>query len=135
MPYELRFTKPISVEDPEVYWNECCWGGDRVSDHLLPVIRNNYTDIQNDQEDWGWFIWFRDGDAKLAIDIFCDDPKTGKYRVFLTSQVKRSFFGYQITDSDALFELKNRVCERLVGWVQGDIAEALLNKNHDPVDA
>ena len=134
MPYELRFTKPISVKDPEEYWNECCWGGDLVSDHLLPVIRDKYTDIQNDQEDWGWFIWFRDGNTKLAIDIFCDDPKTGKYRVFLTAQVKRSFLGYHIADSDKLFELKNSVCKRLDSWVQGDIAEALLDKNHDPVD-
>ena len=46
MPYELSFTKPISVEDPEIYWNECCWGGDRVSDHLLPMIRGKYENIR-----------------------------------------------------------------------------------------
>jgi len=134
MPYELSFTKHILVDDPEVYWNECCWGGDQVSDHLLPMIRDKYENIQDDQEDWGWFIWFRGSGTKLAVDIFCDDPKAGKYRIFLTSQVKRSFFGYHIVDSDELLALKNRVRNELAGWVEGDIAETLLDKNHDPVD-
>lgn len=135
MPYELSFTKLISVKDPEIYWNQCCWGGDRVSDHLLPLIRSRYENIDNDQEDWGWFIWFRGGGVKLAVDIFCDDPKTGRYRIFLTSQVKRSFFGYHIADSDELLELKNGVIKELEGWVEGSISEALLDKNHDPVEA
>ena len=135
MPYQLSFTKPISVEDPEVYWNECCWGGDHVSDHVLPMIRGNYESIHDGQEDWGWFIWFRQGGVKLAVDIFCDDPKTGKYRIFLTSQVKRTLFGYHIADCGELLELKSRICGELEGWAEGDITEALLDKNHDPVDA
>ena len=135
MPYELSFTKSISVEDPEIYWNDCCWGGDLVSDHLLPMIRDKYKSIQNDQEDWGWFIWFRDGDTKLAIDIFCDDSRTGKFRVFLTSHVKRAFFGHHVVDSDELLLLKNRVWKELESWVEGDIGEAFLDKNHDPIDA
>lgn len=135
MPYQLSFTKSISVEDPEIYWNECCWGGDRISDHLLPMIRGKYENIQDNQEDWGWFIWFRKGGTKLAVDIFCDDPKKGKYRVFLTSQVKRWLSGYRIVDSDELLELKDRVWKKLEGWVEGDIAEAPLDENHDPVGA
>ena len=135
MPYQLSFTKSISVADPEVYWNDCCWGGDLVSDHLLPMIRDKYESIQNDQEDWGWFIWFRDGDAKLAIDIFCDDSRMGKFRVFLTSQVKRSFLGHHVVDSDELLVLKKRVWKELESWVEGDIGEALLDKNHEPIDA
>jgi len=54
-------------------------------DRQFPLlIRGNYQNIQHDQEDWGWFIWFREGGTKLAGDIFCDDPKTGVYRVFFT---------------------------------------------------
>jgi hypothetical protein len=57
------------------------------SDLQFPLlIRGNYQNIQHDQEDWGCFIWFREGGTKLAVDIFCDDPKTGMYRVFLTSR-------------------------------------------------
>jgi len=133
MPYQLSFTKSLSVGDPEAYWNECCWGGDRVSDHLLPMIRGNYENIQNDQEDWGWFIWFRKGDTKLAVDIFCDDVKRGKYRVFLASQVNRSIFGHRIADSDELLDLKNRVWKELESWVEGSIAETVPDKNHVPV--
>ncbi|MGI9232572.1 MAG: hypothetical protein ACR2RD_02985 [Woeseiaceae bacterium] len=135
MPYELRFNKSIPVDDPEDYWNECCWGGDRVSDHLLPMIRSNYQKIQHDQEDWGWFIWFRQGRTKLAVDVFCEDPKTGTYRIFLTSQVKRLVSGYHIVDADELIGLKSKVRKELEGWVEGDIVETLLDKNHDPVDA
>jgi hypothetical protein len=134
MPFELSFTKHISVDDPDVYWNECCWGGDKVSDRLLPMIRKRYADIQHDQEDWGWFIWFEGGQSKLAVDIFCDDPETGKYRMFLTSQIKPSLFGYRVIDSDELLVLKDRVRQELTGWVESDIVEILLDKNHDPID-
>lgn len=134
MPYELSFTKILAVENPDIYWNECCWGGDRISDHLLPVIRGEYQSVLHDQEDWGWFIWFQDGGTKLAVDVFCDDPKRGVFRIFLTSQVKRPLFGYQIVDTDELFRLKNKVTKELEGWVDDDIVEALLDKNHDPVD-
>ena len=134
MPYELSFNKSLSIEDSDIYWNECCWGGDHVSDRLLPMIRSEYQSVQNDQEDWGWFVWFRDGETKLSIDVFCDDPNTGAFRIFLTSQVKRRLFGYQIVDIDALVELKNRVLKELQSWVDGEIAEALLDKNHNLID-
>ena len=135
MPYELRFTKRIPVDDPATYWNECCWGGDRVCERLLPMIRGRYRDVHHDQEDWGWFIWFKDGRTKLAVDIFCDEPEMGKYRIFLTSQIKRPLFGYHILDSDELLKLKNKVWKELEYWVEGDVAEALLDKNHEPVGA
>ena len=135
MPYELSFTKTITIDDPDIYWNECCWGGDRVSDRLLPMIRGKYQNIHHDQEDWGWFIWFKDGGVKLAVDIFCDDPKTGRFRIFLTSQVKRWLSGYHVVDSDELLELKERVRRELEGWVESDIVEGLLDKNHDPLDS
>ena len=134
MPYALSFTKPVPVDDPDVYWNECCWGGDKISDRLLPMIRERYVDVQHDQEDWGWFIWFKAGQSKLAVDIFCDDPEKGKYRVFLTSQIKPFLFGHRITDSDELLVLKDRVRRELTGWVESDIVERLLDKNHDPID-
>lgn len=135
MPYELIFIKSIPVQDPDIYWNECCWGGDKVADRLLPIVHDHYQDIQHDQEDWGWFIWFRDGGSKFSVDIFCDDPEKGKYRVWLTSRVKPSLFGYRVIDSDELLELKEKVRGRLEGWVDGDIVEGLLDRNHNPVDS
>lgn len=134
MPFELSFSKRISVDDPEIYFNECCWAGDRISDRLLPMIRDNYDSIWNDQEDWGWFIWFREGRTKLAVDVFCDDPTAGAFRLFLTSQRKRPILGYRIEDSDELATLKTRVRKALEGWVDGNVGEALLDKNHDPID-
>ncbi|MDJ0906434.1 MAG: hypothetical protein QNI96_10475 [Woeseiaceae bacterium] len=134
MPYELSFTKSLAVENPDIYWNECCWGGDYVSERLLPMVRGGYEGVWHDQEDWGWFIWFHDGDTKLAVDVYCDDPKTGTFRIFLTSQVRRPLFGYRITDTDELFQLKTRVSKELESWVDGDIVETLLDKNHDPIE-
>ena len=131
MPYELKFTKFIPVDDRDVYFNECCIGGDEISSQFLPMVRENYSDVQNDQEDWGWFIWFKGGKSKLAIDIFCDDPDEGIYRVFLTSQMKPSFFGYRIIDSDDLVLLKTRAEEVLANWVDSEIEVTQLDKNHD----
>ena len=62
MPYEISFTRPVLISDREQYINECCVGGDAVVDALLPAVRAaGYEDIQSNQEDWGWFIWFRKG--------------------------------------------------------------------------
>lgn len=89
MPYELSFTKVVGIQDREQYINECCVGGDVVRDELLPLVRARYEDVQTEQEDWGWFIWFRSGPVRLAIDIFTDDPDTGTFRIHLTARVKR----------------------------------------------
>ena len=64
MPYELSFTKRVPIVDREQYINECCIGGDVVVNRLLPSVRSRYTDVQTNQEDWGWFIWFRQGERE-----------------------------------------------------------------------
>lgn len=66
MPYELSLRKRVSIADREQYFNECCIGGDLVTDQLMPMVQQHYTDVQTNQEDWGWFIWFRKGDVRLA---------------------------------------------------------------------
>ena len=38
MPYELVFTKQLSVANPGRYINDCCVGGDVVSAALLPAL-------------------------------------------------------------------------------------------------
>jgi hypothetical protein len=69
MPYELSFRKRVPITNREDYINECCVGGDVVVNHLLPSVRARYTDVETNQEDWGWFIWFRKGAVRLAIDV------------------------------------------------------------------
>ena len=130
MPYELAFTKHLSIQDPGIYINDCSIGGDTISKLLLPTIRKHYSNIQHEQEDWGWFIWFTCGPTKLAVDIFCDDPSTGSYRIHLTSQVKRTFFGYTISDTPELEKLKDHITGLLEGWIDASLSEAVLDKNH-----
>ena len=135
MPYELRFTKALSINDPDIYFNDCCVGGDLVADHLLPLIRERYRDIQLDQEDWGWFIWFKDGATRLSIDIYCDDPVRGAFRLCLTANRKRFLFGYRIADTDEGLKLKVGLLDALHGWADGDIDEARLDSRFNPVDS
>jgi len=61
MPYEISFAKQVPLLDREEYINVCCVGGDAVVNQLLPSVRSRYIDIQTNQEDWGWFIWFNKG--------------------------------------------------------------------------
>src|SRR5919108_2182638 len=99
MPYELSFTKRVPLLDREEYINECCVGGDKVAEQLLPALRRQYGDDLNPvQEDWGWFIWFQSGGVKLAVDIFTDDPEVGEFRIHLTSRKKRLLF-YNAVDT------------------------------------
>ena len=122
MPYEIAFTRPVAITiDRDQYINECCVGGDVVVDALMPAVRARYTDIQSNQEDWGWFIWFKNGAVKLAIDVFSDDGDAGKFRIRLTSQTKR-FIGYKEADTPELDELRALVESELKKWSATDIA-------------
>ena len=115
MPYEIAFAKPVTITDREQYINECCVGGDIVVDRLLPAVRDRYPDIQSNQEDWGWFIWFRKDGVRLAIDVHTDDPDSGEFRIRLTSRVKKLLFEKE-ADTPELDELKAFVESELRKW-------------------
>jgi hypothetical protein len=115
MPFEIAFRRPVAITDREQYINECCVGGDQVVDALLPSVREGYEAIQTNQEDWGWFIWFKKGAVKLAIDVHTDDGDAGEFRIRLTSQTKR-FLGYKETDTPELDELRGLVESELRKW-------------------
>src|SRR5687768_16140774 len=115
MPYEVAFSKPIGISDREQYINDCCVGGDIVVDRLLPAIRQRYTGIQTNQEDWGWFIWFRKSGVRLAVDVFTDDPDTGAFRIRLTSTIKKLLFE-KVADTPELDELRALVESELRKW-------------------
>lgn len=117
MPYQIEFSKPVALGSTEHYFNECCYGGDIVSQELLPLIAAHYNSIRAEQEDWGWFIWFRDAEISLAVDIFCDDPSRGTFRIHLNSSKRRWLWFRRTTDTPELERLKDLVVEKLSSWV------------------
>ena len=121
MPFEVAFTKPVTIVDREQYINECCVGGDIVVDQLLPAVRARYADVQSNQEDWGWFIWFRDGGVRLAIDVHTDDADAGAFRIRLTSRVKKLLFEKE-ADTPELDQLRSLVEAELRRWGATKIA-------------
>jgi hypothetical protein len=130
MPYEVSFTKRVAVVDREQYINECCIGGDVVVNRLLPSVRAGYTDVQTNQEDWGWFIWFRKGSVRLAIDIFTDDPEEGAFRIHLTSRTKRLLVFDTVVDTSELDELRALVASQLESWVGGAVRITRLDRDY-----
>ena len=105
------------MEDPERYFNDCCWGGDVVSDQLVPAVSERYGPVQANQEDWGWFLWFREGKVRLAIDIFCDDPGAGRFRIHLTARRRRLLLPDRVADTPELEGLRELVVGRLGAWL------------------
>ena len=130
MPYALSFTRRVAVVDREQYINDCCIGGDVVVNQLLPSVRARYTDVLTNQEDWGWFIWFRKGSVKLAIDVFTDDPDEGAFRVHLTSQAKRLLLLDTVVDTAELEELRELVASELASWVGDAIRITRLDRHY-----
>lgn len=116
MPYELSFTKRVPIVNRDEYINECCVGGDIISARLQPAVRERYGDVQAEQEDWGWFIWFGRGPVSLAIDIFTDDPETGEFRIHLTSRTKKFGLFDRVQDLPELEEVRELVLHELDGW-------------------
>jgi hypothetical protein len=121
MPYEISFTRPVAITDREQYINECCVGGDAVVDALLPAVRDRYQDLDTNQEDWGWFIWFKKGDIRLAVDVHTDDGDAGEFRVMLTSSRKR-LFRFEEVDTPELEELRVLIEDELRKWQVTNVA-------------
>ena len=123
MPYELSFTRSVQPLNRAEYINECCVGGDKVAEALLPAVRRQYDErLEAAQEDWGWFIWFDSGGVKLAIDVFTDDPERGDFRVHLTSRKKRLLFLDSTVDTPELEQLRALVTSELEVWVGGTVS-------------
>lgn len=116
MPFEIAFVKPVGIVDRDQYINDCCIGGDIVVDALLPAIERGYTRIDTNQEDWGWFIWFRKGNIKLAVDVFADDGDAGVFRIRLTSSKTSLLVFKNDTDTPELDELRDLVVAELKKW-------------------
>ena len=130
MPYEVSFTRHVPILDRDQYINDCCVGGDVVVDQLLPFVRAHYTDVQTNQEDWGWFIWFRKGNVRLAIDVFADDPAEGLFRIHLTSRTKHLLVLNRVCDMPELEVLRADVASQLAAWGASPVKITRLDRNH-----
>jgi hypothetical protein len=85
-------------------------------------VEADYTDVMADQEDWGWFIWFKKDDINLAIDI-CSDSKEGDFRIHLSAARVR-WFGLSrraAEDTPEVEALLDKVKQLLSEWA-GNIA-------------
>jgi len=133
MPYELSFTKAVPITDPDQYINECCVGGDIVMNQLLPVLRVKYEDIESNQEDWGWFAWFKEAGSNLAVDVFCDNPDAGEFRIHVTSNVPRFLFGAKVIDTPELEPLLGMVVEAISKWAGQPPQVVRLDAKHMPL--
>jgi len=117
MPYQLSFTHPVAIVNRADYINECCVGGDIVLDQLLPALRERYGEVAADEEDWGWFAWFDEGNVRLAVDVFTDDPEAGAFRIHLTSRTRRLLVVAKAVDTPELDVLRDIVVDALAAWI------------------
>lgn len=99
-----------------MYFNDCCWGGDVVSDLLLPIVSEGRTEIEHQQEDWGWFIWCKEGKIRLATDIYCEDQAEGRFQILLTSRKPGFLLGESVVDTPELSRLADEVSEAILKW-------------------
>jgi hypothetical protein len=83
----------------------------------MPAVAERYQEIRTGQEDWGWFIWFRDGAIRLAVDIFYDDITSGAFRVRLTSRRKK-LIGSEILDTPELERLRDLLVSATAAWAE-----------------
>jgi hypothetical protein len=118
MPYEITLNKKLTISDRDQYFNDCCVGGDQIQDLLLPSIRAQYTHVMANQEDWGWFIWFRSGALRLALDIHTEDSDAVAFKIHLYSQKSKFLIFTITTDTPELERLKDSVLTILTGWAE-----------------
>lgn len=117
MPYELSFPKQMDVANTARYINDCCIGGDVVSAALLPALQARYVQVDTGAEDWGWFIWSTRDRLRLAVDIFTDDYRVGRFRARVATSRRGPLFGWKEIDTAELEELKQIVHAQLSSWL------------------
>ena len=117
VPYELTFTHPIAPSEAPDYINDCCFGGDVITARLVPLVTARYEDVDTGQEDWGWFIWFRHGDDRLAIDVHCHDSTAGEFAIHLVSRQRRRLFRDVVLDLPELDVLLKLVKDEIAAWL------------------
>ena len=132
MPYEITFGKTVAIADRAIYINDCCVGGDVVLERLLPAVREGFTQVQAEQEDWGWFMWFRAGRASLAIDIFTDDPEAGAFRLHLTARRRRWGLFDRVVDTPELEDVRRLVETVLAGWSDTPCRVVRVDAQYNP---
>ena len=133
MPYELTFRKVLEVADRDLYLNECCVGGDKVCDALMPALERRYDEPAANQEEWGWGIRMEQMGVDLAVDVFCEDTFVGEFKVLLTSRVVGSKGRGPVVDLPQLEALRTLVIETLKRWVGTRPKVLRLDANFQPV--
>ena len=129
MPYEISLRKSVTVADDSIYINDCCRGGDVIRDYLLPFVEAQYQEIETLQEDWGWFIWFRTGDAFLEINITTDSKD--EFRIHLVSARRKKKFLFMrsiVVDLPELEDLKTMIVPAIESWAN-DVKVEKLDEN------
>jgi hypothetical protein len=119
MGYELTFSHAFSVASRDHYINDCCFAGDVIAEHLLPTVKTaEHSDIETGQEDWGWYIWFRSGPLRMAIDIDCQDVDAGAFAIRVSARRPRRFLlGPAPVEGPELDQLRDRVLADLKHWL------------------
>jgi hypothetical protein len=115
MAYEIEFIAALSVPNPKIYINDCCWGGDEIRDRLIGAIATGYDHVQTFQEDWGWFIWMRRGRQWSGVDIYCDDKESGEFRIHISGW-QRGWLRRKHVEGDDLEHIKEVTVNEIGKW-------------------
>jgi hypothetical protein len=130
MPYEISFTKPVTVADDGQYIDDCCVGGDVVLDQLQPALREQYGDLQINQEDWGWVGWFEQSGIRFAVDVVRDEGSGDDFRMYLTSLKPRLLLQARIQDTPELEALREMVVAALNAWQVAQLKVKRVDEKH-----
>lgn len=115
MAYEIELTALLTVPDPEIYINDCCWGGDVIRDRLVAGIATGYDHMETLQEDWGWYIWMRRGEQWSGVDIYCDNKQSGEFRIHISGWQAR-WLGRKHIEGNDLEHIKDVTVNEIGKW-------------------
>jgi hypothetical protein len=105
-----------------------------VLQQLLPLLRKHYgDDLQAAQEDWGWYVWFKQSGVNLAIDVHTNDEQTGELQIHVTSRIPRLIFAAKIQDTPELDSLLKLILSSLETWPVAQLTVERVNDKYRPL--
>jgi hypothetical protein len=67
------------------------------------------TQVDTGEEDWGWFMWCSREGLRMAVDIFTDDYRVGRFRARVATSRRGLLLGWKEIDTAGLAGLIERI--------------------------
>ena len=120
----LDLNTPIEADPDTEYFNDCCIGGDRIAARVGEAVKDFPGELDHGQEDWGWFVWVREGKCTRMCNITTYDEDGVTFGVRIEGEEKKGWFRTRALTDEELDGWRAAIVGTLAGEIVREDTEA-----------